>query len=37
MEPEAVMDISEGLIVFLLAAGLAWALYNWTHPAPHVK
>ena len=31
------MDIPEGLIVLLLAAGLAWAVYNWTHPAPHVR
>ena len=31
------MDIPERLIVLLLAGGLAWAIYNWTHPAPHVK
>ncbi len=28
-------DVPEMLIAFLLAAGLAWALYNWTHPDIH--
>lgn len=26
------LDIPEMLIVFLLFAGVVWALYNWTHP-----
>lgn len=26
------LDIPEMLIVFLLFAGLMWAVYNWTHP-----
>ena len=26
------LDVPEMLIVFLLFAGLMWALYNWTHP-----
>ena len=25
-------DIPAILIVFLLAAALAWGVYNWTHP-----
>lgn len=26
------LDIPEVLIALLLFAGLAWAVYNWTHP-----
>lgn len=26
------LDIPEMLILFLLFAGVIWALYNWTHP-----
>jgi len=29
-----VLDIPEMLMVVLLGAGLAWAIYNWTHPMP---
>ena len=29
------LDVPGVLILFLLAAGLAWALYNWTHPDVH--
>jgi type IV secretory pathway TrbD component len=28
-------DIPAMLIVLLLAAALAWGVYNWTHPGPH--
>jgi ribose/xylose/arabinose/galactoside ABC-type transport system permease subunit len=28
-------DIPAILIVFLLAAALAWWVYNWTHPGTH--
>jgi hypothetical protein len=28
-------DIPAMLIVFLLAAALAWGVYNWMHPGPH--
>ena len=28
------LDIPEMLIVLGILAGLAWALYNWTHPQP---
>jgi hypothetical protein len=28
-------DIPAMLIVFLLAAALAWGVYNWTHPSAH--
>jgi hypothetical protein len=31
------LDIPEVLILLLTAAGVAWALYNWTHAHPHVK
>ena len=26
------LDVPEILIIMLLAAGLMWAIYNWTHP-----
>jgi hypothetical protein len=29
------LDIPEMLILFLLAAAGAWAVYNWTHPEVH--
>jgi hypothetical protein len=29
------IDIPAMLIVFLLAAAGAWALYNWKHPGDH--
>jgi hypothetical protein len=28
-------DAPEIVIAFLLAAGAAWAIYNWTHPSAH--
>jgi hypothetical protein len=31
------LDIPEVLILLLTAAGVLWAVYNWTHPHPHVK
>lgn len=31
------VDLPGILIVFLLAAGVAWAVYNWTHPDVHLK
>lgn len=29
------LDVPEILIVLGLAAGLMWALYNWTHAHPN--
>jgi hypothetical protein len=31
------LDIPEVLILALTALGFVWAVYNWTHPHPHVK
>jgi len=28
-------DVPAMLIVFLLAAALAWGVYNWTHAGTH--
>jgi hypothetical protein len=29
------LDVPEVLIILGIVAGIAWAIYNWTHPRPH--
>jgi len=29
------LDVPEVLIILGIIAGIAWAIYNWTHPDPH--
>jgi hypothetical protein len=29
------LDFPEMLILFFLAAGFAWFIYNWSHPDVH--
>ena len=29
------LDVPEVLIILGMLAGIAWAIYNWTHPHPH--
>ena len=30
------LDVPEILILLGLAGCVAWAIYNWTHPRPHI-
>jgi hypothetical protein len=30
------LDVPEVLILLGIVAGIVWAVYNWTHPHPHL-
>jgi hypothetical protein len=30
------LDVPEVLIILGILAGIGWAVYNWTHPYPHL-